>query len=289
MPMHTLFLQVNTHTSVIPARKPEFSRQGWRWDNRLIGAVVEWAVRPSRHPFLAGTLVHLGPSSHLAKCIYPGLDNEYLREREQDVRDLGRRVLRHLVRRDLSPLRHLPPDSVLVIHELLPSDVLDLDCAHLVGMVLESGSDTSHAAILTRSWGIAAVSGIADATHWIEPGAPILVDGQTGEVVVHPQPTDVERLVRRKQRYDRSVSIALAAESRECITQDGVQITLYANIARPDECAQVARHHLNGVGLFRTEYLFLDSHEAPSFQCQLEAYRNAAQCLPDQPLVIRTL
>ena len=217
------------------------------------------------------------------------LDNEYLREREQDVRDVGRRVLRNLARHDISPARHLPPQSVLVTHELLPSDMLEFDRTNLVGIVLETGSDTSHGAILARSWGVAAVTGVLGATRWIESETRLLVDGQTGEVVIDPAPEAMARVAKRKRRYDHDSSIALAAESRKCVTQDGVQISLYANIGRPDESAEVSVHHLDGVGLFRTEYMFLEQPEPPSFERQLDGYRDAAERLQARPLIIRTL
>lgn len=216
------------------------------------------------------------------------VDNEYIRERAQDIRDLGARVLRLLARED-SPLARLPPESVVVAHEFLPSDVLELDRAHVVAFVTEQGGETGHAAILARSLGIPAVSGIPDATRRIPHGARVLVDGERGEVEVEPADQALARFRRHKQRFDEARARAEEAGREECRTRDGAEIHLYGNIGRDDEAAQIERHFLRGVGLFRTEFLFLDRHEPPAFERHCEIYARVARALGGRPLVVRTL
>lgn len=216
------------------------------------------------------------------------VDNEYIRERAQDIRDLGARILRLLARED-APLARLPPGTVVVAHELLPSDVLELDRAHVVAFVTEQGGETGHAAILARSLGIPAVSGIADAERRIPHGARVLVDGERGEVEVEPGGEALARFERHKHRFDEARARAEAAEREECYTRDGAEIHLYGNIGRDDEAAHIDRHFLRGVGLFRTEFLFLDRHEPPAFDRHCAIYARVAHALKGRPLVVRTL
>jgi phosphoenolpyruvate-protein phosphotransferase len=216
-------------------------------------------------------------------------DNTYLRERAADVRDLHRRLLRHIAAPGKWQLARLAPDSILVARELLPSDMLELDREHIAGIITETGGETGHAAILARALGIPAVTGIADATLVITPGMPLLIDGQTGEVVLEPDPEQLHASIASRKGYERQTLAAIDAEACECTTGDGIQVHLFANIGRPVEVHEVAAHHLEGVGLFRTEYLFLDEPAAPSFERQRDIYREAAATLESLPLVIRTL
>jgi phosphoenolpyruvate-protein phosphotransferase len=216
-------------------------------------------------------------------------DNSYLRERVADIRDLHRRLLRQIAENGSGQLQQLDPDTILVARELLPSDLLEFDRKHLIGIVTETGGETGHAAILARALGIPAVTGIANATQIIAPGVPLLVDGQSGEVVLEPEPQLLHNSIASKARYDRETQKAVDAEEFECTTRDGVKVHLCANIGRPSEVPQVAKHHLDGVGLFRTEYIFLDEPVAPSFERQREIYCELAAALDGQPLVIRTL
>ncbi|MEN8801815.1 MAG: phosphoenolpyruvate--protein phosphotransferase [Thiogranum sp.] len=216
-------------------------------------------------------------------------DSAFMRERAADVRDLQRRLLRHITSSSAQQLAKLEPGSILVARELLPSDLLEFDREHLVGIITETGGETGHAAILARALGIPAVTGITDAMRIIKPGMPALIDGQTGEVILEPAPERLRASMHNRQNYERISQNAIDAEDCECITLDGVKVQLFANVGRPYEASQVAEHHLEGVGLFRTEYLFLDEPVAPSFERQREIYCQVAASLQGLPLIIRTL
>ena len=216
-------------------------------------------------------------------------DNAYLRERAADVRDLQRRLLRNMAPTGRQQLATLTPETILVARELLPSDLLEFDRDHLIGIVTETGGETGHAAILARALGIPAVTGIPDATNLIQPDTPILIDGQTGEVVLQPELKQLQVSQANKQSYERISERAADAEDCECVTLDGVKFQLFANIGRASEVYQVAEHHLDGVGLFRTEYLFLNEPVEPSFERQRDIYTQVAASLQDLPVVIRTL
>lgn len=216
-------------------------------------------------------------------------DSPYLRERAADIRDLQHRLLRHIAPTGRQQLATLAPDSVLVARELLPSDLLEFDRVHLIGIVTETGGETGHAAILARALGIPAITGIPDATNLIKPDMPILIDGQTGEVILQPESKQLQASQANKQRYNHISERAAYTENCECITLDGVAVRLFANIGRTFDVNQVTEHHLDGVGLFRTEYLFLNEPGEPSFEQQRDIYVQVAASLHGLPMVIRTL
>jgi phosphoenolpyruvate-protein phosphotransferase (PTS system enzyme I) len=217
-----------------------------------------------------------------------GLENEYLRERSHDLVDVKNRLLKHLGHGSAAVLEQLPPGTVVVARELLPSDTLNLDRAHVVGLVLEGGGPTSHAAILARSMGIPAVGGIDGLFTHVVDGHCIFVDGERGEVLVDPDPAQAAEFARSRGSYDRDLSGLVTAEWKQCVTLDEHPITLMANIGRPSEVEQVRRHHLAGIGLFRTEYLFMESRDRPSLAAQRETYRAVLARLAGLPMTVRT-
>jgi phosphotransferase system enzyme I (PtsI) len=216
------------------------------------------------------------------------LDNKVFREREQDVRDVGRRLLRHLSGATPPERTPVPSGTVVVAAELMPSEALEFAHSGVVAFVTEHGGTFSHTAIVARSMGIPAVAAVAGATTRIIPGMRLLVDGERGHVTISPSSKKEERFAARKRAYDvRSGSIA-AEEHLPCVTMDGTEISLVANVGLPDEVAQVDEHHLPGVGLFRTEFLFLEAHKRPGLRRQMATYRALADRLEGLPIVIRT-
>lgn len=219
---------------------------------------------------------------------FQGLNSEYFREREQDIRDVGGRMMRHLAGCKPWPTEYLPPHSVLVARELMPSEAIDLARSGLAAIVSEHGGNYSHTAIVARSLGIPAITGISNVTTRIQPGTRLLVDAEAGTVVVEPTRFDEERLVQRKRASDRVAAAVAADEKLACVTRDGVKIELRANIGRPEEGVEVAEHNLAGTGLFRTEFLFLESHQRPTLEQQQLVYNSIARALDGLPVVIRT-
>ena len=216
------------------------------------------------------------------------LDNKVFREREQDVRDVGRRLLRHLSGALPPEQASVPSGTVVVAAELMPSEAVEFAHSGVVAFVTEHGGTFSHTAIVARSMGIPAVAGVAEATSRIVPGMRLLVDGEHGNLTVAPSTAREERFVVRKRAYDaRSATIA-ADEHLPCVTKDGVEISLAANVGLPDEAVQVDEHHLSGVGLFRTEFLFLEAQKRPRLRQQVATYRALADRLGGLPMVIRT-
>lgn len=217
------------------------------------------------------------------------LENEYMRERARDIHDIRNRVLKHLGSAVEKKLRNLAPGSVIVAEDLLPSDTLNLDRTHVAAVVTERGGTTSHMAVLTRSMGVPAVSGVANACRRIPDGAEVLVDGVHGKVTIGATESNLNRFVAAKSEYNHIDSQAAREEQTECITSDGTKIELLANIGRAYEAADVLEHNLAGVGLFRTEYIFMQSSRPPACQTQVRIYQEVAERLAPRPVTIRTL
>jgi phosphoenolpyruvate-protein phosphotransferase len=182
----------------------------------------------------------------------------------------------------------VPSGTVGVVSELMPSEAVEFANSGVVAFVTEHGGPLSHTAIIARSMGIPAVAAVVEATSKITTGMKLLVDGERGHVTISPSTTKEERFIVRKRAYDvRSGSIA-AEEHLPCVTRDGIEISLVANIGLPDDATRVCEHHLHGVGLFRTEFLFLESHKRPGLRRQVATYQALADRLDRLPLVIRT-
>lgn len=216
------------------------------------------------------------------------MESEYFRQREQDVRDVGRRMMRHLTGSLQAADVQLPANSVIVARELLPSEAVELAQSGLAAIVVEHAGRYSHTGILARSLCIPAVGGIHNATVQIRPGDHLLVDGETGRVTVSPTPAETEFFAARKRDCELFAQAAEADEALDCVTEDGVDVSLLANVGRLDEIDEVVAHHFDGVGLFRTEFIYLESRHRPTFEDQIAIYRSAAERLVDRPLVIRT-
>lgn len=217
------------------------------------------------------------------------LENEYLRERSRDVRDLGKRILKHLGHGTEKILESIPPRTVLVAKELFPSETVNMDRKHVVAIVTERGGYTSHTAILARSLGIPAVTGIESACSEIPEGSELLVDGEEGTVTIAADKAHLEKFHQERGRYQRFALQALESEGKRCVTTDGTRVDLYANIGRPEEAEYVLSHRLHGVGLFRTEFLYLQMDREPDIDTQVEAYRRVCDTLAGLPVVVRTL
>jgi phosphotransferase system enzyme I (PtsI) len=217
------------------------------------------------------------------------VEDEYLRERRADVLDVERRVLRYLVGGGQRGLSDLPHGCVLVAHEIGPSEVAVLDRKRVLGMVTEVGSRTSHSAIVARGRGIAAVVGVRGLLHKVRSGDLGIVDGFRGELELNPDEETSARYHVRKKRVDSDVAELDALRESPAITLDGRRIELGANIELPSEVETVFEVGADGVGLFRTEFFYLNRAELPSEEEQFEAYREVASRLAPRPVIFRTM
>jgi phosphoenolpyruvate-protein phosphotransferase (PTS system enzyme I) len=216
--------------------------------------------------------------------------DDYLRERSADLRDVAGRLLGQLMgRTEEEAVRQLKEQTVIIAHDLTPSITAQLDKKHVLGFGTDVGSKTSHSAILARSLGLPAVAGLKDASEHLRTGDYVLLDGFNGVVILNPTDQtlfEYGEVVRR--RVDLEASLA-GLKDKPAVTLDGIRITLSANIEHPDDIENVLLTGAEGVGLFRTEYLFINREKLPDEQEQFEAYHRVAAALKPHPVVIRTL
>lgn len=221
---------------------------------------------------------------------WAGSGNAILRDRLADLSAIHNRMLSRLMGRDHEHLWSMPADDqvVIVARELSPGLTVQLDRDHVVGLVSEEGTRTSHAAILAHSLGIPAVMGAVGALEKIVNGAMILLDGQTGAVLVEPTRAEIERaraLLSRRQKLELELE---GAVTQAAITPDGVNLTVMGNVDLPDEIASAARHDAQGVGLLRTEFLVTGRATIPSEEEQTDYFRRVSDAFPGYPVIIRS-
>jgi len=225
--------------------------------------------------------------------VFLRMKQEFMRQRGADVRDMGRQILRNLSGSKGGSSRRLaslPPGTVLVMEELPLADVLEINPAHVSAIVTERMGPASHVAILARGRHIPAVCDIKDATTLLTSGEHVLVDAVSGTVTVAPTQAQSARFASRKAQSATQVSGAASRDPiPHAVTQDGVPIALHANIGRADEAVIVQEYGLEGVGLFRSEFLFLSASHPPDLEAQTAAYTEVASLLNPLPVVIRTM
>jgi phosphocarrier protein FPr len=219
---------------------------------------------------------------------YESLDDEYMRGRAADVVDVGQRVLRQVM--DVEPpSMDFDQPSILVSTDLTPSDTTRLDPADVIGICTELGGATAHSAILARALGIPAVVGLGPILETVTEGQTIALDGQAGHIWLQPDSEQLSLLAEQRSNWREKQQEAKVASQKPALTRDGYQVEIAANIGRPHDAAIALEFGAEGVGLFRTEFLFLDRDRAPTEDDQFEAYRQAADIMDQLPLIIRTL
>jgi phosphocarrier protein FPr len=213
-----------------------------------------------------------------------------LAARAIDVHDVGVRVLHCLVGEPDHAVAHVPPGTVLVADLLTPSELVSFEMSRVVGVCSVAGGATSHVAILAQSLGLPAVMGIDARVLEVADGTPALLDGTFGLLRLHPDADDLERADRAKQDDERQRLADVAAADKPAVTRDGRRVRVLANLGSLDEVDQVTRFGGDGVGLLRTEFLFVGRHAAPTEDEQAATYADIARALGgERPLVVRTL
>ncbi len=217
------------------------------------------------------------------------IDDEYLRERAGDIRDVAQRVLQNLLGQAENSLSRLADKRVVVANDVSPSDSASIDRSAALAIVTDSGSKTSHAVIVARSMKVPAVVGVRNLTSRAQNGDWVMVDGYDGVVILNPSESTLFRYGKIREQKKSFESRLLEANRQPAVTLDGAAVTLMANIEKVDEVQLVKDYNAAGVGLFRTEYLYLNAARIPSEAEQAVAYRTVAEALAPQPVVIRTL
>ena len=221
--------------------------------------------------------------------MFSQMDDEIFRERAADVADVKTGLLCDLLGQEMVDLSTLPENSVVVVHELTPSMTADMNKDNVAAIVTETGGRTSHSAIIARAMEIPAVLSVPDITKNIKNGDMCIVDGTKGKIIVDPSPKELEKYRLEAARLAEEKAALEAFRGIPTATADGIEKLLVANIGNPDDANGAVEHDAEGVGLFRSEFLFMDAKELPTEEEQFSAYQKVALRMKDQPVIIRTL
>ncbi len=217
------------------------------------------------------------------------VEDDYIKERLSDIQDVARRVLHNLTGRRRDDLASLEEEVVVIAPDLSPSDTALMHREKVVGFATDAGGRTSHTAIMARSLEIPAVVGLGDISASISTGDPLVIDGNSGRMIVFPTRSTLARVKREQSELLRFESELDELKDRPAETRDGYRITLAANIEMPEDLPSVAAHGAEGVGLYRTEYFYLNRADLPDEEEQFRAYKKVAGSCHPSSVIIRTL
>lgn len=223
------------------------------------------------------------------KKTFECIEDEYLRERGSDIELVGERVLRNIRGKNQQQIQNLDRKSIVVAHDLSPADTLQMDKEQVIGFVTDLGGRTSHTAILARSLGLPAVVGLETITSTVSTGMAIIIDGSHGEVILNPDPATLQEYLEKKRRYEFYQQHLQTFCALPACTADGVKVTLQANIELPDEADIALKNGATGIGLLRTEFMYMARSTPPSEQDQFEGYKALVEKIHPSPVTIRTL
>jgi phosphotransferase system enzyme I (PtsI) len=215
--------------------------------------------------------------------------DSYMSERAADIYDIERRLLKQLLGRKREEIGHLTEEVVVVARELSPTRTAGFDKKFVKGIASDAGGRTSHAAIVARSLGIPAVVALEDLTEYVSGGDAIIVDGNRGIVIVNPDEQTIEQYKEYSREFVELEHRLDAIREEPAVTRDGTRITLLGNIEFPEEAEVVLERGGDGIGLYRTEFLYLNSETEPTEEEQYEAYAETVNVFADKPVIIRTV
>ncbi|CAK7012768.1 MAG: Phosphoenolpyruvate-protein phosphotransferase [Peptostreptococcus russellii] len=221
--------------------------------------------------------------------IFESMDNAYMKERAADVKDVTNRVLRHILGIKVVDLSSLSDEIVLVAHDLTPSDTATMDKAKVLGFLTDIGGRTSHTAIMSRTLEIAAIVGLSDVTKQVNDGDMIIFDGDVGEVYINPDQKLIEEYEEKKRLFEEEKKALEELKGKESVTLDGKRVELAGNIGTPNDVEGLIKNDAEGVGLYRTEFLYMNNDKFPEEETQYEAYKAVLEGMKGKPVVIRTL
>jgi len=220
---------------------------------------------------------------------FSNVEDAYISERAADINDIERRLLRQLLGRPREDATHLHREVVVVARELSPTETAAFDRKHIHGLATDAGGRTSHTAIVARSLGIPAVVALEDLTEVVRQGDTVIVDGNRGIVIVDPDEETQSEYRKSLQSFTAMGQRLTGLREKPAVTRDGVHIRLLGNIEFPDEAVMVAEKGGDGVGLYRTEFLYLNRPTEPTEEEHYEAYIKTLAVFKDHPVTIRTL
>ena len=227
--------------------------------------------------------------SNMFVAMFEGMDNEYFRERAADIKDVKKRVLSHILGVALNDPSTISEEVIVVAHDLTPSDTAQLDRNFVKGFATNIGGRTSHSAIMARSLEIPAIVGLGTILTDAKDGEVAILDGIKGDIILNPEANlipEYEAKIAEHKAYKEKLK---ALKDEPTITADGVHVELAANIGTPEDASGAIANGAEGVGLYRTEFLYMDSPTLPTEDAQFEAYKSVLETMGDKPVIVRTL
>jgi phosphoenolpyruvate-protein phosphotransferase (PTS system enzyme I) len=221
--------------------------------------------------------------------IFSKIEDEYLKERIVDINDVGKRILRNLLGKQPRGLEDVKERVIVVAHDLSPSDTAAMHKRNVAGFVTDIGGKTSHTAIMAKSLEIPAVVGVGQAIAKIQSGDMLIVDGSMGTVIINPGEETLQRYRQEDQKLRGISEKFFLVKDKPALTKDGKEIQLAANIEFPDEVPSVKLHGAHGIGLYRTEFFYMNRKDLPSEEEHYQAYKYVAQELAPYSVIIRTI
>jgi len=235
---------------------------------------VEWAVNQVAEQFIT---------------IFDNMEDEYLKARAADLKDVSSRLLRILLGIISPDLSSIDEDSIVIAEDLTPSDTAHMNKEKVVGMITELGGKTSHTSIIARTMGIPAVAGVDKVEDLINHGDIVIIDGDIGRIIENPTEEELEEYNEKLKELEKFKKELQTMIGEKSVSKDGHEVELAGNIGAPADIDEVLKNDGEGVGLFRTEFLYMNNDKLPTEEEQFEAYKEVAEKLGDRPLVIRTL
>lgn len=235
---------------------------------------AEWAVKEISNQYIE---------------MFNNIEDEYLRERALDLKDVSKRLLRELMGIKSRDIRVIREECILVAEYLTPSDTVQMNKDRVIGFVTELGGKTSHTSIVARTLEIPAVAGIKNITNIAKDGDLMIIDGSEGLILLNPTEEEIKIYEDKKRKYNEFKQKIVQMKEKKSISNDGVKVELDVNIGTLKDLDHVIENDGEGIGLFRTEFLYMNSNKMPTEEEQFKAYKTAAERLKGKPVVIRTL
>ncbi|MDI3534607.1 MAG: phosphoenolpyruvate-protein phosphotransferase system enzyme [Thermosediminibacterales bacterium] len=221
--------------------------------------------------------------------IFENMEDEYMKERAADIKDVGARIIKNILGIPIQTLTDLKEEVIIVAKDLTPSDTAQMDKQKIIGFATDMGGRTSHTAIMARSLEIPAVVGLSDITQKTKNQDTIIIDGTKGIVEINPDEKALKEYKEKQQKYIQEVSELKKQKDLPGQTKDGHRIELSANIGTPQDIKGALANGAEGIGLYRTEFLYMDRDSMPGEEEQFEAYKEVAEKMGGKPVIIRTL
>lgn len=220
--------------------------------------------------------------------MFDAMKDTYLKERAADIKDVGNRIISNL-RGQIYDLSEIPNGTIVVAKDLSPSDTAQMDKSKVEAFLTDEGGKTSHTAIMARTMEIPAVVGLGDVTHQVKDGDIVIVDGNEGEVYLNPDNDTLSLYMKKKEEYEEYKEKLKSLTTLPALTRDGRKVELEANIGTPKDVEAALSNGAEGIGLFRTEFLYMDRNNLPTEDEQFEAYKKVVTSMGCKRVTIRTL